>query len=186
MDRDRRIGWWCGGLLAGVAVGLYLRPRPAAESGRTGTHAPAVGQSPTEDRGAQGCTCRIAAPEPRNARRSRWRCPVDEQHKFLPWVHELRGKNGVYLIRDATTKELLYVGESHRERLMHTLMRHLWVWNGRGSGPTYSPRFVEIAVELYERPDEAIDRQFELIRQLDPRDNVVDGHTLPSLDEVPF
>lgn len=122
----------------------------------------------------------------RNARRTPWRAPRGPNGRWAPWMRELYDKHGVYLIRAADSHELLYIGESHTARLFFTVTRHLWTWEGRGAGPTYDPRRVEIAVEIIDEPEEAIDRQFELIRRLSPRDNVQDGHSLPPLSEVPF
>jgi hypothetical protein len=42
---------------------------------------------------------------------------------YPQWVRDLKQKSGVYLIRDATTHELLYVGSSSG-RLYDTLTRH--------------------------------------------------------------
>jgi hypothetical protein len=163
MTDDTRLALFVGGVLAGIGVGLYLREKPAEAGGLE----PPAG--------------------PRNARRTSWRSPIDKNGGWAAWVRELAGRHGVYLIRDLETKELLYVGESHRGRLLPTLRRHLWSWSGRGAGPTYDPQRVQIAIELYDQPDDAVDRQFELIRSLQPRDNVVDGHSLlPPLEEVPF
>jgi hypothetical protein len=123
----------------------------------------------------------------RNAARRRgatWRSPLGPDRRWAQWMRDLYGRNGVYMIRSANTHQVLYIGESHTGRLFYTLTRHLWDWNGEGAGPSYSPQFVEVAVELHGDPDEAIERQFELIRKLDPRDNKQDGHSL--LDEVPF
>lgn len=51
--------------------------------------------------------------------------PVGARGEPYPqWVRDLKGKSGVYLIRDASTHELLYVGSSTR-RLYDTLTRHL-------------------------------------------------------------
>lgn len=123
----------------------------------------------------------------RNARRSSWRSPLGPDRRWAPWMRELYGQNGVYMIRSDGTGELLYIGESHTGRLFYTVTRHMWNWEGRGAGPTYSPSRVQIAVELIDDPHEAIDRQFELIRRLSPRDNVQDGRSLlPPLEEVPF
>jgi hypothetical protein len=123
----------------------------------------------------------------RNARRSPWRAPLAaDGRRLAPWIYELHGKHGVYMIRAAGSGELLYIGESHTGRMKFTLTRHLWNWEGRGAGPTYDPRRVEIAVEVIDDPAEAVERQFELIRKLGPRDNVQDGHSLPPLEEVPF
>jgi hypothetical protein len=112
----------------------------------------------------------------------RWRTPLppDGERGFAPWVRELRGDtNGVYLIRDVRTRELLYVGESHRNRLFETLTRHLYAWNGKGAGPSYHPSLVEVAVVVATTPlDDPVADQYALIEELHPRDNVMDGHTL--------
>lgn len=152
------------------------------------------------------CRCAGTAPWPwpprlaltRNGSvRSRWRSVLardEPRGAWAPWVDDLADARGVYLIRDAETHELLYVGESHRgARLKKTLTRHFWNWEGRGAGPTYPASLVEVAVELYDEPDVVVERQYELIRALHPRDNVTDGHTLfaersrpVSDDDVPF
>lgn len=121
----------------------------------------------------------------RNARRSSWRSPLGDDRRWASWMRELYEKNGVYLIRDVAG-ELLYIGESHTGRLFFTLTRHLWSWSGRGAGPSYDPRRVQVAVEIIDSPTETIDRQFDLIRRLSPRDNMQDGHSLLPLEEVPF
>lgn len=112
-----------------------------------------------------------------------WRSPVDRRKTrgFAAWLAALRPgqHNGVYLIRDAETDELLYIGESHRNRLYETLTRHLYPWNGTGAGPSYAPGYVEVAVIVAETPlDDPIADQYALIQQLRPRDNVFDGRTL--------
>jgi hypothetical protein len=97
------------------------------------------------------------------------------------WVDALRAHpwNGVYLIRDARTREVLYIGESHRGKLFQTLTRHLYQWNGKGSGPSYHPGAIQVAVLLAETPlDDPVEDQYGLIQRLEPRDNVLDGHSL--------
>ncbi len=115
-----------------------------------------------------------------------WRSPVapNGRRGFADWLRALRvdtdhGLNGVYLIRDASTHEMLYIGESHTARLYETLTRHLYSWNGKGSGPSYHPSLVEIAVIVAETPlDEPVADQYALIQEHHPRDNDMDGHTL--------
>lgn len=109
----------------------------------------------------------------------RWRSPVVADGSLAEWIYALRGHNGVYLIRDARTREIVYIGESHTNRLFETMTRHLYAWNGRGSGPSYHPTLVEIAVLVAETPlDDPVADQYALIQQHEPRDNVMDGHTL--------
>jgi hypothetical protein len=100
---------------------------------------------------------------------------------FATWIREMRGQslNGVYLIREALSFEIVYIGESHTGRLYETLTRHLYSWSGRGSGPSYLPALVDIAVLVAETPlDDPVADQYALIQRYDPRDNVMDGHTL--------
>jgi len=111
--------------------------------------------------------------------RLRWHAPVDADGMLAEWVDALHGQSGVYLIRDARTREIVYIGESHTQRLFETMTRHLYAWNGRGSGPSYHPALVEIAVIVAETPlDDPVADQYALIQQHEPRDNVMDGHTL--------
>jgi hypothetical protein len=127
-----------------------------------------------------------------------WRSPArdDGGRGYADWVRALRrGRSGVYLIRHFETHEVLYIGESHRDRLYDTLTRHLQSWSGFGSGPTYYPGRVQVAVVETE-PEEAPYLQFELIQQFQPADNVQDGRSLfmpgydhpeeTADDEVPF
>lgn len=112
--------------------------------------------------------------------RLRFRSPLGD-HGFADWLRALRGQgySGVYLIREADTREIVYIGESHSGRLYETLTRHLWAWRGRGSGPSYYPEGVEIAVLIAETPlDDPVADQYALIEKHQPRDNVMDGHTL--------
>ncbi len=114
--------------------------------------------------------------------RFKWRSPLAEDGSgFADWLRALRGRalNGVYLIRDAGSHEIVYIGESHTGRLYETLTRHLYNWNGRGSGPSYPPALIEVAVIVAETPlDDPVADQSALIQEHEPRDNVMDGHTL--------
>lgn len=111
-----------------------------------------------------------------------WRSPVvPDRAGFADWLRAMRGHglNGVYLIRDTRSRQVLYVGESHTGRLFETLTRHLYAWNGRGSGPSYHAGAVEVAVIIAETPlDDPVADQYALIQQLEPPDNQMDGHTL--------
>ncbi len=63
--------------------------------------------------------------------------------------------------------------------LYETLTRHLYAWNGKGSGPSYHSVLVEVAVIVAETPlDDPVADQYALIERHQPRDNVMDGHTL--------
>src|ERR1700690_3161898 len=96
--------------------------------------------------------------------RLNWRSPArpDRGRGFAPWVGELRGRNGIYLIRDAKTHEGYYIGESHTRRLFETLPPHLYSGSGFGSGPSYNSERVEVAV-LETSAEDARFHQYELI-----------------------
>ena len=113
-------------------------------------------------------------------KRKKWRSPVAPDGRFDPWVSSTTDRqSGVYLIRDARTREMLYIGESHTQRLYQTLTRHFYFWNGRGAGPSYHPGLVEVAVIVASTPlDSPVEDQYQLIQKLKPRDNVMDGRWL--------
>ncbi len=126
-----------------------------------------------------------------------YRALGDVGEPYPEWVRALRGKSGVYVIRDASSRDVLYVGMSERN-LYDTMTRHLqrWTrWKGfwreqysRGGqrhdpGTTYARPRVEVAVRLTAR-DRAADEEARLIRTLAPRDNLL-GAT-PDLEDVPF
>ncbi len=118
--------------------------------------------------------------------RLKWRSPVEADDQTLAnWLQSLRGWSGVYLIRDGQAREIVYIGESHTHRLYETLTRHFYAWNGRGAGPSYHPALIEVAVIVAETPlDDPVADQYALIQRYEPKDNVLDGHTL--LDRVSF
>jgi hypothetical protein len=181
-----------GAAVVGVVAAYLLgrgRREPAAgvpwlsalEDARAAGRAHAVGLEPA------GAEAKRTAREPRNAR-SAWRRPVGDDGEWFAWVQPLQGQTGVYLIRDRRSGEVLYIGECHRpsQGLLKTMRRHFWQWSGPTAGPTFNPKFVEVSYELTGAGEEATARQFELIQQLQPRDNVQDGRSLPRLEDVPF
>jgi hypothetical protein len=115
---------------------------------------------------------------------------------YPQWVRDLKGRSGVYLIRDDLSRELLYVGSSSR-RLYDTLTRHFQVWRryksfwsgqyseGHDPGLTYDRARVEVAVHLT-APDDSLDEEARLIARLRPRDNLLGQPTDEAADEVPF
>ena len=109
--------------------------------------------------------------------------PIGARGSFAPWVHGLKGRSGVYLIR-SDAGELLYVGESHTGRLYETITRHFQSWSGPTAGFTYDRGRTEVSIVLCP-PAEAVDLQFEMIAEYQPRDNEV-GKGLPALEDVPF
>nr|HEX4316252.1 peptidoglycan DD-metalloendopeptidase family protein [Kofleriaceae bacterium] len=117
----------------------------------------------------------------------------DSGDAYPEWVRALKGKAGVYVIRDAESREVLYVGSS-ASRLYDTLTRHFQTWRrwkgywkgqygeGHDPGLTYARDSVEVAVRVTS-PSDAFDEEMRLIRRLTPRDNLI-GQT--ERDEVPF
>jgi hypothetical protein len=186
-----------GGFAVGVAAGLFLVRRDgtaAPPASAPSAARPWIGAlEAARAQGEQARTAELAHPSPpppstvpRNY--SAWRSPLDDSGAWAPWVQPLQGETGVYLIRDKNTREVLYVGESHRAKqgLLKTLRRHFWQWSGPTAGPTYSPHRAEVAYELTGPGEAATSRQFELIRKLEPRDNVQNGRSLPDASDVPF
>ncbi|MCE9579989.1 MAG: M23 family metallopeptidase [Deltaproteobacteria bacterium] len=111
---------------------------------------------------------------------------------YPAWVRALRGKSGVYVIRERG--EVVYVGESHTGKLYETLTRHFQTWRrwkgfwrgqygeGHDPGLTYDRASVEVATRVT-RADRALDEEARLIARLAPRDNlrgqVVADETVP-------
>ncbi|MFT3695816.1 MAG: peptidoglycan DD-metalloendopeptidase family protein [Kofleriaceae bacterium] len=134
-------------------------------------------------------------PAPRNGTMSAYRRVGERGDAYPDWVRALRGKAGVYVIRDATTHECLYVGSS-TGRLYGTLTRHFQTWRrwkkywkdqyGEGADPglTYPRAAIEVAVRLTS-PSDALDDEMRTIARLRPRDNQI-GQPDPAADDVPF
>ena len=115
---------------------------------------------------------------------------------YPDWVRALKGKAGVYVIRDAAKREIVYVGSS-AGRLYDTLTRHFQLWRrykgfwrgqygeGHDPGLTYPRDSVEVAVRLTS-PSKSLDEEMRLIGRLQPRDNLI-GQRPPADDEtIPF
>lgn len=86
------------------------------------------------------------------------------------------GVSGVYALRSRTTHEVLYVGESHTDRLRETAARHLQIWNDpRQPRHTYDRARVEICW-METAPGDALDYEAEWIEDLDPRDNLAEPY----------
>ena len=124
--------------------------------------------------------------------------------RYPDWVRALRGKSGVYLIRERQrdgTNPVVYIGESHAGRLYQTLTRHFQAWRRRkkfwtgqysGSqshdpGLTYRRARCTVAVRVLS-PERAMAEEARLIARLRPRDNLLyQPEAEPADDEVaPF
>jgi hypothetical protein len=121
--------------------------------------------------------------------------------RYPDWVRALRGKSGVYLIRERQrdgSNPVVYIGESHAGRLYQTLTRHFqtWrrhkkFWSGQYTGSqshdpglTYHRARCTVAVRVL-APERAIAEEARLIARLRPRDNLT-GQPEESGDDVPF
>lgn len=111
--------------------------------------------------------------------------PIGHGGNFAEWVPELRGSSGAYLIRSTDTHEIFYVGESHSGRLYETLTRHFQNWQGPTAGYTYDRNRVEVAVVVAPAGD-AVDLQFDLIAEYEPRDNELGQGIDGDDEEIPF
>ncbi len=89
---------------------------------------------------------------------------------------ELGRLSGVYVIESHQTGRVLYVGESHTNQLRKTIMRHFQQWKQdymhKQPRATYDRRRVSVRVEVT-APGAAIERQNDLICELEPRDNLL-------------
>lgn len=109
--------------------------------------------------------------------------------RYPAWVRALRGKSGVYVIREQQpdgSTPIVYVGESHTRRLYQTLTRHFQTWRrakrfwagqytgsqSHDPGLTYDRASVSVAVRVLPA-DRALDEETRLITRLRPRDNLI-------------
>ena len=106
---------------------------------------------------------------------------------YPAWVQDLRGKSGVYVIRERQqdgSTPIVYVGSSSANRLHETLTRHLQRWRrwkgywrgqfaeGHDPGLTYDREACEVAVIVTPR-SHALEMETRFIRRLRPRDNLI-------------
>jgi hypothetical protein len=128
--------------------------------------------------------------------------PIGDSGRYPDWIRALRGKSGVYIIRERQrdgTNPIVYVGESHANRLYQTLTRHFqtWrrhkkFWSGQYTGSqthdpglTYDRKRCTVAFRVLPS-DRAVAEEARLIARLRPRDNLL-GQPEEAYDEaVPF
>jgi len=128
--------------------------------------------------------------------------PIGDSGRYPDWLRALRGKSGVYIIRERQrdgTNPIVYVGESHANRLYQTLTRHFqtWrrhkkFWTGQYTGSqthdpglTYDRGRCTVAFRVLPS-DRALAEEARLIARLRPRDNLI-GQPEEAYDEVvPF
>jgi excinuclease UvrABC nuclease subunit len=105
--------------------------------------------------------------------------PVKEGRQIAEWVKPLKGKSGVYVIRERVPPiaaffelaEILYIGESHTGRLYATLLRHFQHWTGKTAGPTFAVSKVEVAVARCPA-NRALNLQNAMIEEFRPKLNI--------------
>ncbi len=117
--------------------------------------------------------------------------------RYPEWLQRIKGSSGVYVIRlrdQDGEPVIVYVGESHTDRLYETATRHFQEWRrwksfwkdqyteGHDPGLTYPRERAEVAVKVTSSAD-AIDEEARLIRRLRPRDNLL-GQL--ELEDAPF
>lgn len=100
--------------------------------------------------------------------------PVKDGRSVAEWVKALKGKSGVYIVRErGFLGNVLYVGESHTGRLYSTLLRHFQRWSGPTAGPTFAVSKVEVAI-IRTPAAKAIELQNAVIAEYRPKFNVAE------------
>ena len=90
------------------------------------------------------------------------------------WVKALKGKSGVYVIRDrGFLGAIQYIGESHTGRLYSTLLRHFQRWTGKTAGVTFEASKVEVAVVRCPA-NKALELQNAMIADFRPKLNIAE------------
>jgi len=132
--------------------------------------------------------------------------PIGASGRYPDWVRALRGKSGVYAIRERQrdgSNPVVYVGQSQTGRLYQTLTRHFQDWRrspqsrkfhagrytrnpGHDPGLTYYRARCTVAVRVL-AAERAMDEEARLIVRLRPRDNLIGQPDALGADEVvPF
>jgi hypothetical protein len=164
----------------------------------------ALGYLASQHRNAHALTDGSSPPEAyrnRGVNRAMRFRPVGKSGEAYPdWVRALKGLSGVYVIRELDQNgdsRVVYVGESHTDRLYDTLTRHLQQWRrwkgfwrgqfgeGHDPGLTYDRGAVEVATRVVS-PEEAIKLEAKLIRKYSPRDNINGQVDVIDVEEAPF
>lgn len=96
--------------------------------------------------------------------------PLGGGRRYPPWLRALRGRSGIYVLRERRTLAPLFVGYSRSGRLYQTLTRHLQSWAGDTAGPVYRRDVVDVAVAIV-APELAARAAVELALELRPRDS---------------
>lgn len=163
-----------------------------------------IGTRPSEGRGAADHvpSSRARDGQLRNASLS-YRPIGRSGERYPDWLRALRGKSGVYIIRERQRDDsnpVVYIGESHAGRLYQTLTRHFqtWrrhkkFWSGQYTGSrthdpglTYNRARCTVAVRVLPA-ERAMHEEARLIARVRPRDNLIGQPDELAADEVvPF
>jgi hypothetical protein len=146
----------------------------------------AIGYLSSRQRAAKLSTDDTSPPDEYRNRGLRFRSVGHSAEPYPDWIRALKGKSGIYVIRELDENGapvIVYVGESHTDRLYDTLTRHLQQWRrwkgfwkgqygeGHDPGLTYDRGAVEVATRVVS-PDEALELEARLIHKYCPRDNI--------------
>lgn len=160
----------------------------------------AIGYLASRQRAAKLSTDDLPPPDEYRNGGLRFRSVGHTAEPYPDWIRALKGKSGIYVIRELDENGepvIVYVGESHTDRLYDTLTRHLQQWRrwkgfwrgqyGQGHDPglTYDRGAVEVATRVVS-PEEAIDLEARLIRRYSPRDNINGQVEELDQEEAPF
>jgi hypothetical protein len=160
----------------------------------------AIGYLASRQRAAKLSTDDLPPPDEYRNRGLRFRSVGHTAEPYPDWIRSLKGKSGIYVIRELDENGepvIVYVGESHTDRLYDTLTRHLQQWRrwkgfwrgqygeGHDPGLTYDRGAVEVATRVVS-PEEAIDLEARLIRRYSPRDNINGQVDEVDQEEAPF
>lgn len=110
----------------------------------------------------------------------------DGARRYAAWMKRATDQSGVYIIRANGSGEILYIGESHTDRLKETLTRHFRSWQDSAERIhfTFDPAAVAVAVR-YTSAGDAVHQQNELIAELGPKFNTNDGGSTEAAAEEP-
>jgi hypothetical protein len=163
-----------------------------------------IGTRPSEGRRAADDVAPSDARDGRLRNASLSYRPIGRSGERYPdWLRALRGKSGVYIIRERQrdgSNPVVYVGESHAGRLYQTLTRHFqtWrrhkkFWSGQYTGSqthdpglTYNRARCTVAIRVLSA-ERALHEEARLIARLRPRDNLVgQPDELADDEDVPF
>ena len=118
--------------------------------------------------------------------------------RWPQWVRDLKGKSGVYVIKDHGCDGVAaYVGSSTKGRLYDTLTRHFQTWGrkkqwwrgmrgaGHDPGLVYKRSMSCVAVVICSSERAKI-AEAKLIQRLKPRDNLVERPDGGDQEIIPF